>query len=56
MFHYNNLEDSFRITLEELKQNAQPRIVSTSCFQVIEEYITANQHLDRRVGERLVIE
>ena len=55
MFHYNNLEDTFHISLEELKQNAAPRVVSTSCRQVIEEYLTANQHLDRQCGDRLII-
>ena len=54
-FHYNNFEDIFNIPLEEITKNGTPRIVCTSCRSVIEEYLTAHQHLDHQVGDRLVI-
>ena len=54
-FHYNNFGDIFDIPLEEIAKNGTPRIVCTSCRSVIEEYLTAHQHLDHPVGERLVI-
>ncbi len=55
-FHFTNLEDVFNIKLEELEKNGAPRIVTTSCRQVIEEYLSANQHLDRQEGDRLIIQ
>lgn len=55
-FHFNNLEDVFHISMEEIEANGKPRIVSTSCRQVIEEYLSAHQHLDRKAGDRLIIE
>lgn len=54
-YHYSNLEDVFNIKLEELEKNGKSRIVTTSCRQVIEEYFSANQHLDRTSGNRLII-
>jgi 5'-nucleotidase len=54
-YHYNNFEDIFQVSLEEVKKNGAPRVICTSCRSVIEEYLTAHQHLDHQVGERLVI-
>ena len=54
-FHYNHFQDIFNIPLEEIAKNGTPRIVCTSCRSVIEEYLTAHQHLDHKVGDRLVI-
>ncbi len=54
-FHYKNFEDVFHVSLEEVSKNGAPRAVATSCRQVIEEYLSANQHLDRREGDRLRI-
>ena len=55
-FHFNNLEDVFNIPMAEIEANGKPRIVSTSCRQVIEEYLSAHQHLDRVAGDRLIVE
>ncbi len=54
-YHFNNFEDVFDLPLSEVKKNGSPRVVSTSAFEVIEEYLSANQHLDRVPGDRLVI-
>ncbi len=56
LFHYNNMIDSFDITPEEVLANAPRRTLTTSCRDVIEEYLSENQHLDREVGDRLIIE
>ena len=56
LFHYNNMVDSFDITPEEVLANAPRRTLTTSCRDVIEEYLSENQHLDREVGDRLIIE
>ena len=55
-FHYNNMKDSFNISQSEVLKNGKRRTLCTSCRQVIEEYFSEHQHLDRRAGERLIIE
>ena len=56
-FHYNNIEGGFGIKLEELEKNGKSRIVATSCREVLEEYLTNNQHLDSCVedNKRLIV-
>ena len=54
-FHYTNLEDSFDLTLDELKANHADRIVSTSCTQVIEEILLAGQHQNASGEGRLIL-
>ena len=54
-YHYLNLEDSFDLTLGELRANKADRIVSTSCTQVIEEMLLAGQHQDAAEEGRLVV-
>ena len=56
LFHYNNLQSSFDITQEEILANAPRRTVTTSCREVIEEYLSEHQHLDVTEGDRLIIE
>ena len=55
-YHYNNLKDFLNISLEEVEQNGKIRVLSTSARDVIEEYLTVNQHLSRTVEGRLVVE
>ena len=54
-YHYMNFEDIFRVPMEEIARNGAPRVAATSCRDVIEEYLTAHQHLDCRAGDRLRI-
>ena len=56
-YHYLNIEDGFNISLKELEKNGKTRILSTSCRDVIEEYLSENQHLDVNIKDnpRLVI-
>jgi 5'-nucleotidase len=54
-FHFNNMADSFHVNTEEIFANEKPRVIATSCFQIIEDYLSAHQHLDHQVGERLII-
>ena len=56
-FHFINLKEAFNITLEEIEQNGTHRIVSTSCRDVIEEYLSNNQHINVSVEEnqRLIV-
>ncbi len=55
-YHHNNLKDFLNISLEEVEQNGKVRVLSTSARDVIEEYLTVNQHLSRTVEGRLVME
>ena len=55
-FHFMNLEDFFSIPLEEVSKNGEPKAVSTSCLEVLDEYLSCHQNLDRRISGRLVVE
>jgi 5'-nucleotidase len=54
-FHFLNMKDSFDITLEEVSVNRKPRVVSTSCTQVIEEALQAGQHQNAEGKGRLIL-
>ena len=55
-FHYNNFEDVFNVPMSEIEENGKPRIIATSCRDVIEEYLSSHQLLDRVEGDRLILE
>lgn len=55
-YHYNNLKAFLNITPEEAEENGKIRVLSTSARDVVEEYLMVNQHLNRRVEGRLVVE
>lgn len=52
-FHYMSLEDFFGVTLEEVSKNRNPRIIATSVRSILDEYLSAHQHLDQHVEGRL---
>ena len=54
-YHFLNIEDCFNISLKELEKNAKERIVATSCKDVLEEYMSSNQHLDVEKLDRLIV-
>ena len=56
-FHFNNIELGFNIKLDELEKNGKSKIIATSCREVLEEYLSNNQHLDSSVEEnkRLIV-
>ena len=54
-FHFNNFEDVFNVPMSEIEQNGKPRIVATSCRDVIEEYLSSHPHIDRIEGDRLIL-
>ena len=55
-YHYNNLKPFLDITLEEVEKNGKIRVLSTSARDVVEEYLTVNQHLSGEGEGRLVVE
>ena len=52
----SDLRYDLDITLEEVEKNGKIRVLSTSARDVVEEYLTVNQHLSREVEGRLVVE
>ena len=54
-YHYMNLQKFLNISLEEAKENAFPRVLATSCRDIIEEYMMVNPHLFSEVEGRLII-
>ena len=54
-YHYGNREDSFHMTEEELSKYAKPRVIASSCTDILEEYFVENRLLDVDIRGRLVI-
>ena len=52
----SDLRYDLDITLEEVEKNGKIRVLSTSARDVVEEYLTVNQHLSGEVEGRLVVE
>jgi 5'-nucleotidase / UDP-sugar diphosphatase len=53
-YHYKNSVKSLGIITEELTKLAQPKIVTTSVQNVLEEYFTSNQLLKSDIEGRLI--
>ena len=54
-FHVQNMEDNLAVTLDEVSANRKPRIVATSCRDILDEYLSTHQHLDRQIDGRLTL-
>ena len=54
-FHFNNFAEVFNVPLKEVRANRKPRIVATSCREVLDEYLSTHQNLDRHAGDRLIV-
>ena len=55
-YHYMNIEDSFAVSVAELAKNGDAKIVATSCSEILDEYLSSHQNLERQVCGRLVVE
>jgi hypothetical protein len=55
-FHYKNVEEFFSVPLSALQKNGKIRKLSTSCRDILDEYLSEKQNLDSAVCGRLVIE
>ena len=55
-FHYNNFEKFFSLPVAEAEKNGKSRKIATSSRDILEEYLSDHQNLDRRVCGRLVAE
>ncbi len=54
-FHYLNIENTFGISIDELRKNHVDRVVATSCTQVIEEALQVGQHQNASGEGRLIL-
>jgi 5'-nucleotidase len=53
-YHHNNCSSYLNISNEELVENKNHKVVSTSAQEVLEEYLKNNNNLTSQVKERLV--
>ena len=54
-YHYQTMGENLGVSAEEISKNRKPMIVSTSCFDVLEEYLGSHRKLGGRVSGRIVI-
>lgn len=54
-FHLINMEENLAVSLEEVSANRKPRVVATSCREILDEYLSTHQHLDREIDGRLTL-
>lgn len=54
-YHFKNFEEMFSVPMEEISQNGKPRMVATNSQEILEEYLSEHQNLDRSVSGRLII-
>jgi 5'-nucleotidase len=52
-FFYLNMQDFFSVSHKEISQNGPPRRVSTSCREVLEEYLSCHQNLDYQISGKI---
>ena len=54
-YHYNNFRRIFDVDIEEIAANGSIRTVATSSLDVLEEYLSAHQLVDREIDGRLTL-
>ena len=54
-YHYQNIETSLGITLEEVSVGKKPKIIASSLNNIVEEYFATHQDLDAHVEGRIEI-
>ena len=56
-YHFSNLKEVLDISLDEVEKNGKTSVIATSCRDIVEEYLSNNQHLDTSVEEnkRLIV-
>ena len=55
IFHYSNMDDFFGITQEETRANGEPKVLASSDYSILEEYLMLHTHLQRSVEGRLKV-
>ena len=52
-YFYLNMKDFFSVSHEDVEPNGKPRRISTSCREVLDEYLSCHQGLDHQISDRL---
>ncbi len=55
-WHFKNVEEFFSVSLEEIEQNGKTRKITTSSRDILDEYLSGTQNLNRTVCVRLTVE
>jgi len=55
-WHFKNVEEFFSVSLEEIEQNGKTRKITTSSRDILDEYLSGTQNLNRTVCGRLTVE
>ena len=55
-YHFKNSDEALNLPDEELTALSKPRVVATSTQDVLEEYLSSHQNLNRHIEGRLVYE
>lgn len=53
-FHYKNAAKSLGLATEALTKSGDPKVITTSAQDVMEEYFSSNQHINSHVEGRLI--
>ncbi len=54
-YHFLNLKEFLNVSVEQVSANRKPVLVSTSTRDVVEEYLSSNQHIDSVIDGRLTL-
>lgn len=54
-YHFNNFENIFNIPADETAEFTKPRLIATSCKDIIEEYLSEHPHLGHEIDGRLTV-
>ncbi|MCQ2204095.1 MAG: 5'-nucleotidase C-terminal domain-containing protein [Bacteroidales bacterium] len=55
-YHFLNFEEFTSLRLSDVERISKPRVISISCFQIIEEYLSTHQLLTADIEGRIVVE
>lgn len=55
-YHFTNIETFLDVSHEELSALQRPRVVSTSCIDTLDEYLSSHSELECSVEGRIIIE
>mgnify|MGYP001010374062 FL=1 len=54
-YHYCNLESFFGVSFEHVKNFGAPKMISTSCLDILAEYLNSHKAVRQDVEGRLTI-
>ena len=54
-YHFSNFDEFFNVPIEKIKLYRKPKMVATSANDIIEEYLSSHNQLDREVEGRLTV-